>query len=123
MYTFCKINTFKQIFIHSNMGFWEKLFGERPSYAVYCQGCNLDITALGGYVSTDGKAYCGRMTSEHERCIAGSRGLPTPADAEELQRAIRKKHLKLYSPLEQNSQSPRTATRKFSLAEVQVSIR
>jgi hypothetical protein len=61
------------------MGLLQKLFGKMQHHEVYCQGCNIDMTALGGYVSTDGRAYCGIKKEDGKPCIAG--GLPTVVDA------------------------------------------
>ncbi len=108
------------------MGIFEFLsgFGKKEAYQVYCQGCGLDMTAIGGYVLVDGRAYCGKPKPESrigERCIAG--GIPTPADTEELQRAIRKGHLTKYNPLEKKTDSnqqnpPRPTIKKLHTSDI-----
>ncbi len=95
------------------MKFLQMLFGKRQHYQVYCQGCNSDITAHGGYVSVSGGVYCGELKQSGIRCVATC--FSTPADAEELQIAIRKGRLKKYSSLEEQTKAP---TGKFSSVKI-----
>jgi len=97
------------------MGIFDFLSKKKPLeyHEIYCQGCNVDITKIGGIVTTTSEAYCNRVL-DGRRCIVGR--IPTPATPEQFQEAIRDGHLTKYSSLEERTNEQKhlsPATRKF----------
>lgn len=101
LYIFWTINLFKQKQPYFPMGFFDLFSGrKRELHRIYCQGCYREITE--GYISK-GEARCGRRKEDGTRCL--SNGLPTFADTEGFQEAIRNGTLVKYSLLEQKADS------------------
>ena len=89
---------------------------QREQQATYCQNCGNELTERGGDIASSGKIYCHGDNGIETACVVKAlfNGLETGTvvnfyNPPEVQKAIRKRELTQFSPLEravEDSQSP-----------------